>query len=166
MGCGFYTEATIKLYSYIHCYINIPDTSGRDSLFQAEARRCKEILQKIQKSKTLGHFCVFDELYSGTNPYEAIGSAYSFIKYLNTYDNVNFVLTTHYTDLCKKLDNEKFINNYHMKILIDTSNNFEYTYKLENGISNFRGATKVLKDLEYPDEILSDMKDIVSTLKI
>ena len=26
--------------------MNIPDTSGRDSLFQAEARRCKEILDE------------------------------------------------------------------------------------------------------------------------
>lgn len=166
IGCGFYTKATIKIYNYIHCYINIPDTSGRDSLFQAEARRCKEILQKINKSKTKNHFCVFDELYSGTNPYEAIGSAYSFLKYLNTYDNINFILTTHYTDLCNKFDSDKLINNCHMKIQIDTSNNFEYTYKLENGISNFRGATKVLKDLEYPEEILSNMKNIVNTLKL
>ena len=51
VGFGFYSSATINPYKYIHCYLNIPDTSGRDSLFQAEARRCKEILDSVKNSK-------------------------------------------------------------------------------------------------------------------
>jgi hypothetical protein len=46
-GCGFYEDAKVHPFKYLHCYLNIPDTSGRDSLFQAEARRCKEILDTI-----------------------------------------------------------------------------------------------------------------------
>ena len=41
-GVGFYKKANILPYHKIYCYINIPDTLGRDSLFQ-EARRCKDI---------------------------------------------------------------------------------------------------------------------------
>jgi hypothetical protein len=48
-GCGFYESATIRPYHHFHCYLNIPDTSGRDSLFQAEARRCKEIIDEINE---------------------------------------------------------------------------------------------------------------------
>ena len=70
-------------YDTIHCYLNIPDTSGRDSLFQAEARRCKEILESLEDNKK--HFCIFDELFSGTNPNEACASSYGFIKYLNSF---------------------------------------------------------------------------------
>jgi hypothetical protein len=70
-GCGTYRAASMRLYTQIHCYINIPDTSGRDSLFQAEARRCKQILDAVNSSSGESHFCVFDELYSGTNPEEA-----------------------------------------------------------------------------------------------
>ena len=33
IGFGFYKSAYINPYKHIHCYINIPDTSGRDSLF-------------------------------------------------------------------------------------------------------------------------------------
>ena len=58
-GCGFYDSAKINPFHYIHCYLNIPDTSGRDSLFQAEARRCKEILDIVDKNKYERHFCVF-----------------------------------------------------------------------------------------------------------
>jgi DNA mismatch repair ATPase MutS len=166
IGCGFYTKATIKLYDYIHCYINIPDTSGRDSLFQAEARRCKEILDKIIKYKKSNHLCVFDELYSGTNPYEAIGSAYSFLNYLNQHNNVNFLLTTHYIDLCNRLEKNEKIHNYHMEIKIDNKENFEYCYKLIKGTSEIKGATKVLKDLDYPEDIVFEMKNILKTLKL
>ena len=168
MGCGFYKSANLKLYNFIHCYINIPDTSGRDSLFQAEARRCKEILDKIGKnSLDKNHLCVFDELYSGTNPYEAVGSAFSLIKYLNTYKNVNFMLTTHYIDLCDKLDDTENIENYNMKILEDKeAGTFEYTYKLQRGISYVKGGTKVLNDLKYPSAIVESVKDVIKTLNI
>jgi energy-coupling factor transporter ATP-binding protein EcfA2 len=67
-GCGFYESAKLSPFKHIHCYLNIPDTSGRDSLFQAEARRCKEILDIIIENKKDSHFCAFDELYSVTIP--------------------------------------------------------------------------------------------------
>jgi hypothetical protein len=42
LGHGFYEAGTrICPYHQLHSYLNIPDTSGRDSLFQAESRRCK-----------------------------------------------------------------------------------------------------------------------------
>lgn len=155
VGCGFYKRATISPYKHLHCYLNIPDTSGRDSLFQAEARRCKEILDTIvQSPSTDKHFCIFDELYSGTNPYEAVGSAFAFLKFLTKYPNVHFTLTTHYLDLCKKLETNRRIRNYHMNIL-EIKEGFSYTYELKKGISHIKGGVKVLKDLEYPEEIIT-----------
>ena len=89
----------------------------------------KDILLQIsENTKKTRHFCVFDELYSGTNPYEAIGSAYSFLKYLNKYDNVSFMLTTHFLDLCKRLDSEEKILNCNMKIDTINKDDFKYTY--------------------------------------
>ena len=167
IACGFYDKAELKIYNYIHAYINIPDTSGRDSLFQAEARRCKEILNLVtNNSKDKNHFCVFDELYSGTNPYEAVGSAYSLIKYLNGYDNINFILTTHYIELCNKFEHIDTIKNCNMKIIetMDENtleNSFEYTYKLVTGISSIKGGTKVLYDLNYPKSIVDSVKQIL-----
>jgi hypothetical protein len=156
LGCGFYKNASVLPYRYIHCYLNIPDTSGRDSLFQAEARRCKEILTCIQESESNDrHFCIFDELYSGTNPYEAVGSAFSFLTFLTKYKNVDFILTTHYLDLCKRLNKNKNIVNCKMQIKEKSDNHFNYTYKLKKGISTIKGGTKVLNDLQYPKEIVN-----------
>lgn len=155
LGCGFYEEANIQIYDFIHCYINIPDTSNRDSLFQAEARQCKEILNIIEENKDKKHFCVFDELYSGTNPDEAIESGYNYLKYLNKNKNVDYLLTTHYYKLCKKMDKtEKNIKNYHMEIK-KLDNDFIYNYKMKKGISKIKGGVKVLKDLNYPNEIIN-----------
>jgi hypothetical protein len=152
-GCGFYKSAKFTPFKYIHCYLNIPDTSGRDSLFQAEARRCKEIIDSIDINNKDNHFCVFDELYSGTNPDEAETSAVAFMKYLQKYKNVKSMLTTHFVKVCKKLDNLKTIQNCKM-VSEKINNKIKYTYKLQNGISEIKGGINVLTEMNYPKEII------------
>lgn len=153
IGYGCFESLKLKPYDKIHCYLNIPDTSGRDSLFQAEARRCKEILDCINEETNKTHFCIFDELYSGTNPDEAVNSANAFMDYIVKNKNVTCVLTTHYIKLCKKLSKNKMIKNYNMKT-IKINDKFEYTYELIQGISNIKGGLQVLHDMKYPKEIL------------
>ena len=184
-GVGCYAKgSTIPLYEEIHCYLNIPDTSGRDSLFQAEARRCKDILDRIQGDKNkehkIKHFCIFDELFSGTNPDEAISSSFGFIKYLIKTKKIDFALTTHLSSLCSLMDEKKVnrIRNKKMEtkeitemksnvvenkeIPIEKSrdkkeikeHDFMYTYKLIDGISRVKGGIKVLRDLMFPKSIL------------
>jgi MutS domain V len=158
-GCGFYETATLKPYIHLHSYLNIPDTSGRDSLFQAEARRCKEILDDInENSSNETHFCIFDELYSGTNPEDAIASANAFLKYITKYKNVDFMLTTHFIELCHKLKNDKHIENFHMKTE-KIGDDFNYIYQLEKGVSDIRGGVKVLDDMNYPKEIIDATRE-------
>ena len=198
LGHGFYEAGTrIRPYHQLHSYLNIPDTSGRDSLFQAESRRCKEILDKLTGSTPpsggVRHFCIFDELYSGTNPYEAIASAYGYIMHLTKHDNVDFMLTTHYIQLCKLfqpcklLQQEKpnsesdkgekikeyssepsfgssNIKNLHMEVADRGNYDFKYLYTLRPGISAIKGGIKVLYDLQYPASIVDDTRRILSTL--
>lgn len=154
-GCGFYDSAKFKPFKHLHCYLNIPDTSGRDSLFQAEARRCKEILDIIRDNKEDTHFCVFDELYSGTNPEEAETSASAFMMYLQKYKNVSTMLTTHFVKVCKKLDKIKGIQNCKM-VTLKMNNRLIYTYKLDIGISEVKGGINVLTDMNYPKEIIEN----------
>jgi len=156
-GCGFYESAKLAPFKHIHCYLNIPDTSGRDSLFQAEARRCKDILDVISANKTDSHFCVFDELYSGTNPEEAESSATAFMKYLQKYKNVSSLLTTHFVKVCKKLDKVKGIQNCKMASE-KVGDKLKYLYRLEPGISEVKGGINVLTEMNYPKEILSTFR--------
>jgi len=154
-GCGFYDSAKVKPFKYLHCYLNIPDTSGRDSLFQAEARRCKEILDIIESDKNETHFCAFDELYSGTNPEEAEQSATAFMKYITKFKNVSCMLTTHFIKVCKKLKKSKSIVNCKM-ITEKKDNKLIYKYTLAEGISDIKGGIIVLKQMNYPEGLLND----------
>jgi hypothetical protein len=198
LGHGFYEAGTrIRPYHQLHSYLNIPDTSGRDSLFQAESRRCKEILDNLTGGATppcgglcppVRHFCIFDELYSGTNPYEAIASAYGYIMHLTNHDNVDFMLTTHYIQLCKLFEQqnsnsesdkgEKIANksdpnesketnkirNLHMEVADRGNYDFKYLYTLRPGISAIKGGIKVLYDLQYPASIIDTTREILKTL--
>ena len=160
LSLGFYKNATITPYKYLHCYINIPDTSGRDSLFQAEARRCKEIIEHIEEEPSDNHFCLFDELYSGTNPDEASASAYAFIDYLTKNNNITFVLTTHFIEVCEKLESNDNINNLHM-ISYMKDNKILYEYKIGKGISKMKGGLEVLKDLNYPAGLINKANSFI-----
>jgi hypothetical protein len=156
-GCGFFESSTSKLkpFKYIHCYLNIPDTSGRDSLFQAEARRCKEILDSIDNNQNETHFCAFDEIYSGTNPEEAEFSAVAFMKYITKNKNVFCMLTTHFIKICKKLQKTKMIKNYKMRTE-GSESSLIYKYILDEGISNIKGGINVLRQMNYPTEIINN----------
>lgn len=146
-GAGCFTKATVVPVDHFHCYINIPDTSGRDSLFQAEARQCKEILDQIAQSPPgARHLCVFDELFSGTNPYEAAAAGHGYLSYLAgvTGRNVRFFLTTHYLDLCESLSKNATIKNH----------NTDARFTLRRGISTSRGGIAVLRQFNYPEPII------------
>jgi len=171
IGMGFYDSCNMIPYKYIHSYLNIPDTSGRDSLFQAESRRCKTILNTIEKETDGKHFCIFDELFSGTNPQEATKSAYAFLQYLRHYSHVDLFLTTHYVDICDKWENEENnsesrpIQNYKM-VVNDEKGKQVFTYKIEKGISRIEGAIHILTDMEYPEEILNIVANSSETIEI
>ena len=192
VGCGFYSpDSSVKsLYTHLHSYLNIPDTSERDSLFQAESRRCKEIIDKIEQSRKEDrdrHFCIFDELYSGTNPKDAVRTATGFLKYLLKRDNVDFILTTHYEDICRYFEGNDDaaaaaadfpnIANFQMDVSVvagddeaesdddKTGDNQQlvYTYKTKKGVSTVRGSVNILRKMNYPEEILKDLDDRLAT---
>ena len=146
-GCGCYKSARIKCYDTFHSYLNIPDTSGRDSLFQAEARRCKEIIDFINTNPNKTHLCIFDELYSGTNPSDAVMCAKLYLNNMNQCNSVDYLITTHYVDLCKSFENDPHLYNMKMKV-IEKEDCIEYLYKLVEGISTINGGKYILKQLD------------------
>lgn len=164
LGCGFYSECAINPYEHIVSYINIPDTSERDSLFQAEARRCKEIISIINANPDERIFCIMDELFTGTNPTESCKAVYSFLVYLCKRKNINFILTTHYTNVCKKIHrkkcnkNQSIMQNYKMDV-IETPDGLEYTYKIKKGITKIEGAIYILSEMNYPNEIIDEFRN-------
>jgi energy-coupling factor transporter ATP-binding protein EcfA2 len=155
IGYGCYSKATIKLYDTFHSYLNIPDTSGRDSLFQAEARRCKDILEHITNSPKEKHLCIFDEIYSGTNPNDAVLCANIYLKGMNHFkSSVDYVLTTHYIQLCENFSKDSFVKNLKMNVSV-TDDSIKYLYEIVEGISYIHGGKHILKEMNYPEYLFS-----------
>jgi DNA mismatch repair ATPase MutS len=123
-GMGFYHHCVLyRPYTQFYTYLNIPDTSDRDSLFQAEVRRGKEILDAatlvvpvsgtgsaLSATQTPNHkqniFLLMDELFSGTNHDDAVQAAYGFLCYLGNparHASTRFLLTTHFVEICDKI---------------------------------------------------------------
>ena len=114
----------------------------------------------IQKSQER-HFCIFDELFSGTNPKEATKSAYAFLEYLRKYTHVDLFLTTHYVSICDHWKENKEIRpiqNYKMNVN-DESGKHTPTYLISEGISRVEGALGILEDLHYPEEMINMIID-------
>jgi len=152
-GCGFYARARMPgPYVRLHSYLNIPDTSERDSLFEAECRRCKNILDVVgdDAAATGRHFCIFDELFSGTNPDDACSTACAFLDYLDTLP-VDYVLTTHYIGICKTRPPESA---YRTQVKIAENGELAFNYLLEQGVSDIKGAYHILKRMAFPAQVL------------
>lgn len=153
IGMGFYKECCLQPYTHFHLYMNVPDTNGRDSLFQSEARKCKIILDEIQSATNENphshHFCAFDELFSGTNPNDANRITFLFLEYMALhFKNTQFWITTHFHKVCQKLKKRK-LSNIEFYFMPD-----DLSYQLSSGISQTENALHVLRELNYPNEIL------------
>lgn len=146
--CGTYDSSIITPFSSFHSYISIPNIISRDSLFQAECRRCKNIIDSISDGRR--HLCIFDELFSSTNPTDAITCSRAFIEYIAKNRNINLFLTTHYTEICDDLEkNKKMRPLIHFKQMDN--------YKMCKGISRIHGALKIMSEMDYPVEILDNI---------
>ena len=47
-----------------------------------------------------------------------------------------------------------------MKVDINNDGNYDFTYKMIPGISDLKGAIKVLKEMDYPREIIDTFEKI------
>lgn len=156
-GYGCFKSCILCPYDTIHCYINITDSLGRDSLFQTESKKCRSILESLTNNPKSRHFCAFDELFSGTNPNEAVKCGHAYLDFLNKQKNrLDFILTTHYNDLCAKFEKSSKVNLSKMDVTVDKSTDtYTYEYSLKPGINEIDGGVEVLKQLDFPEEIIN-----------
>lgn len=184
VGMGFYRSATIRPYHVFHSYLTIPDTSGRDSLFQAEARRCLEILRAVEAGAGERHFAIFDELFSGTNSVEAVDIAQAYLEHMRDLP-FQALVTTHFGDLVERCvgkegarEKGRAFASYRMAVDVGEgegegekegdgegekegdgggggdNTDIAFTYRIEPGMNGVRGAVRVLRGLGYPGSVL------------
>lgn len=145
----------------VNAQINVPDATGHESLFEAEMHRCKRNLEGLcvnQKS-----MIIMDEIFSSTNPLEAISGAYAVCKKMASYPNNLLVFTTHFNYLTKLKKTGKFVN-YKMDTRVGEDGEIEFTYKLVPGVNKHYLALELLKKNGFDSDIIEDALEIKKKL--
>lgn len=130
--------------SYLHV---LDDVASGESSFQAEVNRANALIKTVkQLPKDQYAFIVIDELFKGTSPEKGAPGAYKVIKHLAQYDNVIFIIATHFKQLTE-LEQETQGRCVNMKIDIyeDEQGNLVRPHKLEYGISDRNIADTIMQ---------------------
>ena len=151
-------------FSLISTYLNIPDSKGKESLFEAEVRRSLDYIKKIKKLEGKFCFLIMDEIFSSTNPQEGISGAYAIANAIAKNSNNITILTTHYSYLSKLEKTGKF-KNYKVPITRDSDNNIKYLYKLEPGVSDQFIALELLNDKGFDKNIVEEAEYVCSQIQ-
>jgi DNA mismatch repair protein MutS len=141
------SQMQLTPFEHISTQMNVPDSNGKESLFQAEMNRCK---QKLDLAKAGGFTAIaLDEIFSSTEPVEGIAAAYAVAKRIGSYANVMAVVSTHYhylTNLAKVEDYE----NYRMTC----TDELEFSYTLEKGVSERHIALDLMKQSGFDARLI------------
>lgn len=119
-----------------------------DSYFISEIKSLKRLLDSLNGEIRVLAF--IDETLKGTNTLERIASSASILKYAER-TKAKFLVATHDIELTTMLTNYE---NYHFSETV-TNNGVTFDYKLKEGPSQTRNALKLLKALNFEDDVIS-----------
>jgi len=153
------SNMSLNPFAIVNSQINIPDTKGKESLFEAEMYRCKRNLDLLKEHKGKPSLIVLDEIFNSTNPIEGIAGAFAIGKKMSEFNNCLLIFTTHYAYLTKlEKRTRKFIN-YRMNIKY-TEGDIIYPYKLERGVSKQYIALELLRKNGFDQDIIDDALEL------
>ena len=91
-----------------------------------------------------------DEIFSSTNPKEAITGATGIANILGKHNNSITIITTHFKKLTQ-ISNNRLYKNYHFPV--DKRNPITFSYKLKPGVSKDNIAIQLIRT--YINKIIS-----------
>jgi DNA mismatch repair ATPase MutS len=168
MGVCCAKSATITPFAYICTQMNVPDTTGYESLFEAEMHRCKNTLDTL---KDLGSnnsslsLIIMDEMFNSTNPIEAISGAFAICKKMSDIKSNMLIFTTHLGYLTKLAKECSTFENYRMQTFV-SGEDIRFTYIFEKGVNKHLLALELLKKNGFDDDIIKDALVIKNRLTL
>jgi len=133
----------LPVFNGLLATINLSDNQSLGySHFYAEVKRLKFIAENLATSSKM--VIIIDELFRGTNNYDSHESTLAVVKaFSQTNDNL-FLVSSHLPDVARELAD---IPNVTLKCFISNIENedFVYSYKIKDGISDDRYGMRILK---------------------
>ncbi|ACL30778.1 DNA mismatch repair protein MutS [Buchnera aphidicola] len=127
------------------------DLSNGYSTFMMEMMEISNILHNA----TSNSLVLIDELGRGTSTNEGLSLAWSCSRYLININKSMTLLSTHFVELTKLEEKEKFVKNFHFSA-IKSDLHIAFLYKIKNGISKKSYGISVASLSGLPDSVLED----------
>lgn len=159
IGISLSSQFSLSPFHKVHSQINLPDSKGHESLFEAEMYRCKAVLDMLRAFPEQRTIVVMDEIFNSTNPVEGIAGAFAIVKKISEYPNAVLLFTTHYGYLTKLEKATGRFKNYRMNIIKDNVG-ITYPYKLEKGVSRQYIALELLQRNGFDEDIITEALEI------
>jgi hypothetical protein len=156
---------TLTPFTQIGTYLNIADTIGKESLYQAEMNRAQALLNSINSLNKPGEFSfvIMDEIFTGTNQEEGSAGAFGIAKCLATFPQSMCLVATHYkqlTELEKATDG--VFKNFKVSVVIHPDGKITPTYILDAGIADQKIALQLLQNAGFSNTILQAAQEALN----
>tara|TARA_Y100000389_G_C17462958_1_gene523201 strand:- start:1098 stop:3161 length:2064 start_codon:yes stop_codon:yes gene_type:complete len=164
LGISLGTSMKLSPFKLINTYLNIPDVSGKESLFEAEMHRAREHIKKLENMPSNEFsFFIMDEIFSSTNPEEGISGGFAICERLGELKNSMNIITTHFNYLTKLTETENY-KAYKIPISRNNNNEIVYNYKLESGVSDQFIALELLKTKGFDKNIVNRAQEVCARI--
>ncbi len=151
-----YSTPMVKQFSSIRIDDNLFE--GKSYYFQ-EVHIMGSLIREAKQANQ--NLFVLDEVFKGTNTIERISAAKAILSYLNRHNNI-VVVSTHDIELADMLKGEYDL--YHFTETIE-HDELHFDHKIKSGQLKTRNAIKLLELSDYPTEIISEARQLSTTLR-
>jgi DNA mismatch repair protein MutS len=164
IGIAPANEMTLTPFGIIKSYMNIADTTGSASLFQAEMRRTQGLIDSI-KALLPGQFAfiIMDEIFTGTNHREGQAGAFGVVKKIANNPSCICLFATHFKKLTELESTlPKAVANKKVTVIKNADSSFTFPYKLEAGITDQAIALDLLAQQGFDAEVVQAAQDALA----
>jgi len=144
LGIACARKAYVGSFMAVSTFMRLRDTTGKESLFEAEVGRCVEMWAMAKKAR--GRILmILDEPMHATPPTEGAAAAMAFLSGLVTLGDVRVLTTTHYAALTDLGANADFVN-VSMDAIVRPNEPIAFPYSLRAGPSFQSIALELLQE--------------------
>lgn len=155
-GFAIAQKAVVQPVYAFGSFMRTTDVLGHVSLFEAEAKRCAELIQHAQRMSQQGLRALYflDEPMNSTPPVEGACTTLAAVEYLGNLPGIRVVVTTHFHQITE-LGKQPNFKNLSMEAIHNPDGTFKFPYTIRKGASYQCIALELLRGSNIPNELIT-----------
>jgi hypothetical protein len=165
LGVACALKSVVNPVHAIGSFMRISDILGSMSLFEAETKRCADLIKQAEEIVEKGHRALYflDEPMHSTPPIEGTATSMAVIEHIGNLTGIRLIVTTHYHDLMKLDENNNFMN-ISMEAIENQDGSYRFPYTIKKGASYQCIALELLKDNQLPQSVVTRAIEVKNKL--